>query len=307
MDEYGVIVVLAIDPGVMMEAVKAEYENRGRDYLNKIIQLPIHLNNPPSSELRRFASGLLPVEEAEDVTLPQNQRSRGEKVTESASEPSPSDARGDESEEGAGQVAGGQAGGGEPDLGELISEMELRAELTEITIEEVAGVMKYSRNEAEAFGELAVERNVSNPRQLIRLRNTFGLLKLLWYESLSPADRQHVFEPMLALKGLFLIDGIFELKDQSFAKTVIESIEENDALKGGNQEWVTLQNAVNKVADEHTIDLAGMLKQPAVRSMLLIAISLMLPHPKIDDLPDRTQNDDEAKDDTQGSAKGDED
>ena len=173
MDIENVIVVIGIDHRIAFRAVESHYReladgegNRSaaeiaRDYLAKIIQLPVRLVPSNKIELKRFVGkGLFP-NAVEHRTIEPSK----EPVIDIA-------------------VGGGEGAGGEQ------TDDDVRESPKDFGPEVVETI-----TERDKFYELAVMYKYTNPRQLLRLRNSYRFLKVL--------NQRKGFEEEFIMKMLF--------------------------------------------------------------------------------------------------------
>ena len=177
MDVKDVIVILGIDHRIAFRAVGDHYkdlaDNRhskqaiARDYLGKILQLAIVVNQPQEKELKSFVSqGLFPnvelvVEEdkvQEEVEQEEVEQEEVEQEEVEQEEVEQEEVEQEEVEQ------------------EEVEQEEVEQEEESIWREEI----KVSVKERDLFLELAEVFQISNPRQLLRMRNSYGILKLLY-------------------------------------------------------------------------------------------------------------------------------
>ncbi|MZH03169.1 MAG: hypothetical protein F3745_07200 [Nitrospinae bacterium] len=160
MDVENVIVVIGIDHRIAFRAVGEHYKDLAdgkrsqqdiaRDYLGKIFQLAIMLDRPQNEELKSFVSEFLFPDAKLDIAKKEQ-----------------------------------EAAGQELHI-KIEDRVEIEDQVLDIEIEEGQEEnlwreeIKFTTKERDLFGELAVVFEFSNPRQLLRLRNSYGLLKLLY-------------------------------------------------------------------------------------------------------------------------------
>ncbi|WPJ96552.1 P-loop NTPase fold protein [Coraliomargarita algicola] len=217
-DLDGVIVIVGIDERIAFKAMGEAYkdyadvahgrtkEDVARDYLGKIIQIPIRLDTPSSKGLETFI---------DDKLFPKEQR------VQKASPPvvtepleggmGPSGFDPDAFQEGMAPF-GDLMREEVPDLDEQLDEAQRLAEnekaAAELEKQKQAQAEQEARKQAEleewnrlqrehmresdeevaAFIQLSSCFNFSNPRQLVRLRNTYRLLKALYPNKLKPKE-----------------------------------------------------------------------------------------------------------------------
>ncbi len=227
MDVQDVIVILGIDHRIAFRAVGEHYkdlaDNRhskqaiARDYLGKILQLAIVLNQPQAKELKSFVSqGLFPNAEAlvnekvkttdrnkKESSLTQSNNEAKKTTPENSFESiSPEDRVKDQEAE---KTEGKEEG-----------------EEVNLWREEI----RFSTKERDLFGELAVVFEFSNPRQLLRLRNSYGLLKLLHGTGteipFTPSYKEQAPKELKAILMILLFWKEFEANHPIWAKQVLE-------------------------------------------------------------------------------------
>ena len=165
-DLPGIITIVATDDGVAMQAIAEQYrevadETRSasvlaRNYLGKLFQASIALNNPSRATIRKFVETWLFPEAGESshrqkpeasVQIPETQ-------TQSQSESS------------------------SPLYNKLVEDPALSSDSGAITIEQVLQIdMRDTNRDKSMFIDLADLFEINNPRQLIRLRNSYRLAK----------------------------------------------------------------------------------------------------------------------------------
>lgn len=201
MDIENVVVIIGIDHRIAFRAVEKQYQDLAddkrtssdiaRDYLGKIIQLPITLNKPRKEELEKFISVAL-FSDA-DQTIPENntRSSESHKI-----ENLPENAEPVDSENGHREIS--QTENSEtaetpelPQSGIQDSQPSESDTIPDERDEPVDVDMTETDEEKEAFSELCFLFDLHNPRQLIRLRNCYRLLKRMsrqqsdWHEKMT--------------------------------------------------------------------------------------------------------------------------
>jgi len=171
MDLEHVIVILALDERICLRAVAHEYrelttaersaDEIARDFLAKIVQLPIRLDRPQSVE-SYIARGLFPAE----PTAPA--RTATDAVAEAVST-DPDGPSAPQSGESGAAYAGTQAAGGSYSTAPVGALEALLAR----------EVMRETPDEQSAFSAFAAAAGITNPRQLRRLRNTYRFIKAM--------------------------------------------------------------------------------------------------------------------------------
>ena len=171
-----VIVMIGIDHRIAFKAIRKHYEeladdgDRGgageiaRDYLGKIIQLPLQLRAATHEELKEYVFEKLfdPQNIIDDTESEVSTERDGEGSVPGQAEP-------------AGKLAvdaGGDTEGQEADNG-----VENTAGGIEATEKVISEAIKDKKSELKAFYKLVGDYNFSNPRQLLRLHNSFRFLK----------------------------------------------------------------------------------------------------------------------------------
>jgi|GEM_PF-5729870 len=301
MDARGIIVVLAIDPGILMEAVKKAYGGRGRDYLSKIIQLPIHLRRPHPASLGDFAKGLIPV--ASDLP---DQIAAEEVAGESL--PTPVVAEASSISSGPGIQAGGDlvlpspAGAGDKAVSMPTAQTSpgIEDSLEPKQDTDTPGldpVMRHSQEEQALFVALAKRLAVDNPRRLIRLRNTYRLMRRMWSRLSGHTDEQQG-APLRILQVLFMADAVSEWPAEYRGDQVLKSLEAGEAHRDtGHQASMDrleeLKQSMNTVAAELGLPALDLAEADSIQ-LFRFARSLLLPHPAMDPGPDRDEAEDGA-------------
>jgi hypothetical protein len=238
MDVENVIVIIGIDHRIAFRAVGDRYkdlaekgrtaEEIARDYLGKILQLAIVLNDPSHSELKTFVNDGL-FKNAKEM-----------KSTPSLNQEENSD----------------ESFGNDP----LYKDQELAAPETEINTEEKAQTdtdkvpqgtiegsteinkeenlwrkeIEFSIEEMDLFADLVEVFELNNPRQLLRLRNSYGLLKLLYgMRNMLPvrSDDENDSEDDKTKLMILLFWKEFEANHPNWAKKVTERWFENAPSK----------------------------------------------------------------------------
>jgi HEAT repeat protein len=178
-DLEGVIVILALDERILLSAVAHKYQQLttmersadviARDFLAKIVQLPIRLE--PAESLETFISdGLFGgeiVTERSAPTVPARLTEDQSQVPRPDAERriSPSGAAYQGTAESVGAYESGTVGDSNPLL--------------------VQEAMRETPDERQVFGHLAQAAGISNPRLLRRVRNTYRFLKAMWVPQLE--------------------------------------------------------------------------------------------------------------------------
>ncbi|MDY7107630.1 MAG: P-loop NTPase fold protein [Planctomycetota bacterium] len=241
MDLPHVIVCIAIDHRIAFRAVEEQYapladETRSkraiaRDYLGKIIQLPIRLERPTPESLHGFVeSRLFPDTRDGDIdpgrepiisddawaeTRAVSTDSAGDRADRQGADQRPdSRASGEGRTDDAGQDTvtdrDADSGGkrrGEKSAGDDAANAEGREQQTEerevgraqrrMLDEQLQREMTETTGERGLFEDLAGTHGFANPRSLSRLRNTYRLLKLL--DARRPGGRQFRNETLLRM------------------------------------------------------------------------------------------------------------
>ncbi|XAM01024.1 P-loop NTPase fold protein [Phycisphaeraceae bacterium D3-23] len=299
MDAPGIIVVLAIDPGVLMEAVtsKEAYGDRGRDYLSKIIQLPIHLGDPHAEDLAGFAKRLLHVEGAADVP----QRVRGQ---ESGTTQPPSD----DTDVPGGRRTPGNGGDtvGTPSIDLKPIRTSTKMVKTRVRVRSLRArtkpraqrkrlvelAMSHDKDERDLFAALVTALSINNPRRLIRLRNTYRLMKLMWFDYL-PHESEEDYQPLNVLQVLLLADALSEKPFDSWGTEVLSLLEQPGPVElpddDVQSQWAELHAGVNLRCNRLGVPLLE-IGSPDTAAMFQLARSLLLPHPEMDPGPKTSED-----------------
>lgn len=181
MDLKHVIVVIAVDHRIALKAVANHYEQLAdpqrdaesiaRDYLAKIIQLPIRLAAPEEDDINCFVRNRLFVDTIESEApeaIPSNEVSKEQS-----------------SDDGSALASSARRETNAIPTIEPSRVRETTARATDasleseyITYERLEGEMIHDAEEVDWFVELMQTFSFTNPRQLIRLRNSYRLLKI---------------------------------------------------------------------------------------------------------------------------------
>jgi len=196
-----VIVMIGIDHRIAFRAIRKHYreladgnDRRGageiaRDYLGKIIQLPLQLRAASHYELEEYVFEKLFDKEniVDDADLREAAASTSsEEQTPDESKVVPEERTSDEEQAldqaQAGSTEGeGLAGAVAAGNGDIKEETDKGGESAEtaadVTEEEITEAIKDTTSERSAFYELVGKFGFSNPRQLLRLQNSFRFLK----------------------------------------------------------------------------------------------------------------------------------
>lgn len=307
MDAPGIIVVLAIDPGVLMEAVTKDsaYGKRGREYLGKIIQLPIHLGNPQASDLGRFVETLMPVtiKSKDSKKSADGEQELGAPAREGESNDGQDSALEADVKKTEGEAVsvGGAPVSDEPDTQTDTKPIEMQKEgdsaealsfpnrAEEISEEDLDREMRHDQDEQDLFAELTVQMSIDNPRRLIRLFNTYRLMKLLWFQYLEAQDRDH-YDSLLVMQVLFVADKLSEHEDKQLAMNLLKLLEGKKLKKGSlvtlkHPDFETLLTQVSaalKPVKGELMDTSHRITTDLFR----LARSLLLPHTQLDPGPE---------------------
>jgi hypothetical protein len=201
MDLDRVIVILALDERILLRAVAQKYQQLttaersadliARDFLAKIVQLPVRLE--PAASLERFISeGLFggdgnsagPAGRGSATPTPGGGHAP---EGEAERELSPSGAAYQGTAESAGSYESGAVAKSNPLL--------------------VQEAMRETSDEREVFGALAEAAGISNPRLLRRIRNTYRFLKAMWMPELG-------WRKLMTM--LFWQEVLYELSREAF-------------------------------------------------------------------------------------------
>lgn len=179
MDLEGVIVILALDERILLRAVAQKYQELttaersadaiARDFLAKIVQLPVRLERAESLETF-ISEGLFGGERvsqgaSETTSTPSAPDDSPAATRETKQEAPPSGAAYRGTAESVGTYESGTVGESNPLL--------------------VQEAMRETPDERQVFRELAEAAGISNPRLLRRVRNTYRFLKAMWIPQLE--------------------------------------------------------------------------------------------------------------------------
>ena len=178
-----VIVMIGIDYRIAFKAMENYYEKLGdkerdkseiaRDYLGKIIQLPVRLMHSNPEEVRKYVEKRL----FPDAQIMEDLEKDGDKDTEGGViEPS-------KPKKGTLEAEGEKVGVSIPDDKKVEEPKSVEEILKDTTIER------------DMFSDLAKRFNFTNPRQLLRLRNSYRFLKVM--------DSDEKYDREILMKILF--------------------------------------------------------------------------------------------------------
>jgi hypothetical protein len=234
-----VIVMIGIDHRIAFKAVEKTYEELGdddgrnqadiaRDYLGKIILLPVRLMATGPEELKEYVDKKLCPDAIE--SLPEPKASSGEGI---APEPATDSRSRDERFDVLPEVAETE------DLNSVKTPPSSQPTKEELQEQEIEEAMRETTEERDRFYDLAVKFKFSNPRQLLRLRNCYRLLKAL------NSQKEHQIEDLLPMIFWqeFLHAQRREMRNWCMAvlkdKTHVKMIEDRD-----------VRQIVNDICDE---------------------------------------------------------
>lgn len=244
-----VVLIVGIDARIAFRAVGTHYraladdhaspQDIARDFLGKIIQLPIRLGRP--NNLKEFVQRLFAssgeYERSSTANEPQTTGmtatpsipAPGNSTDEDPSSPTPGTGKQTRSSEQAGTAPS------EASPGDHAARIAVRNELDRD--------MEHSEAESEQFETLAELFDICNPRKLLRLRNSYRLLKLLDLQWVYRVPEHERFAPPLLMASLFWQEFL-----HACSPTVREECEK--AVDGANK-------AARKVSDARADEIVG--------------------------------------------------
>jgi len=186
MDIPNVIVMIAIDPRIALQAVARHFarvggdqrapEDIARDYLGKIIQIPLRLARPGPAEVQNYIQGRL-FADLQDAPIDRTSPEWLRRLKEAEAGPQDLEER---------IKAGDWAVLDEPppsvDGRQGLEETQGQQMPTQATSGMTEGPMRETLAECVHFTKLSNDLEFNNPRQLLRLRNTYRLAKSLYPE-----------------------------------------------------------------------------------------------------------------------------
>ena len=214
-----VIILIGVDHRIALNAVAQQYkdlakghrtkEDIARDYLGKIIQIPIRLERPSDAELLKFTDQVL----FEGVRQARDKPNRP--VAASTPRQSKPQAAGDDEQTGS-TLAGGAA---TPDTSQPPKSSAYRwspgsqgdqkepgrQPTTRVNLEEV---LEDTPEEQEIFKKLLPEYRLDNPRQLIRLLNSYRLLKVFGAQRAQSGETGVPEDPQQLMRMLFWLEKL---------------------------------------------------------------------------------------------------
>ncbi len=205
-----VVLIVGIDARIAFRAVGNHYRSLGdelaspqdiaRDFLGKIIQLPIRLGRPDN--LTDFVQGLFASSRGHERSF----------TAEHAVAPPAAEAAAQASHPGSRPSRMGTED--QPDVKEegdtppRQAEVEKEAARTAIRVE-LDRDMEHSSEESGQFEELAKIFEIYNPRKLLRLRNSYRLLKLFDLQLARRSPEHEGADPSLLMASLFWQEFLF--------------------------------------------------------------------------------------------------
>lgn len=183
MDLPETIVIVAVDQRIALSAVGLHFSKMGgdhrapediaRDYLGKVVQLPICLTRPDEHEVQGYIDGELfkdlreeePPQKEDVVSTPESDITKEDIQPEGPPEDTGSDSLADK-------------GGLEEEDKHTHDELPDETKLDRVE-EPTEAQMRETKSERERFTQQANKLGFTNPRQLLRLRNCYRMLKLL--------------------------------------------------------------------------------------------------------------------------------
>ena len=274
-----VIVMIGIDERVAFKAMGEAYkayaepqtgrrkEDVARDYLGKIIQVPIRLSRPANQDLWRYIGNLFPIE------FRRIEEKEIEEVSENEETASDSDISETPTEEAKETVSS--------NLEESIrlDEIEERDPVSE---EETVEQMKETPEEVKAFFESTGIFEFTNPRRLLRLRNSYRLLKGIFPNELRLGFAGDTTQPDWEY-ALMLMLFWLEFRTESSEDQIKEWIE-HEKLKTDDRKNddlnVLFRNNFYKAIKKRGIDSLFGKDEPLLRQLERFALTCVLPYPK---------------------------
>ena len=221
MDIENVVVIIGIDHRIAFRAVEKQYVDLAddertsadiaRDYLGKIIQLPVILNKPGENELENFISNSL-FKDVKDLSETENQKKSIERTENSKSDAGPDITY--KNDKGKNTISVDQTrtdkGEGGSDKSRANKVYQEKGSVKFFALEgkpkDQTGDMAETEAEKQYFTDLCKLFGMHNPRKLIRLRNCYRLLKRIY----RPSEDQWKLQMLM----LFWLEFLFELKQK---------------------------------------------------------------------------------------------
>ena len=295
LDLKQVIVIIAVDHNVAMAALALHYDKLSkhhysrnakiiaRDYLAKIIHLPIVLSSPDSDSLSAYL----------DYLWYENDESekKGVEPTDDSKESDDSDplALTISNQDDAGMAVKAEENKKEEsekqglrdpveNLHRDILEEERPSDVEpQSSVKEIKGL---SPNQKEAFKMWLVYFNLSNPRQVKRLNQSHQLLRLYFTEDeavkipgYSKNKKYKLVYPMMVT--LFALEYINQLEDASERRRLKECLKNNE------------ENTSDKVIDKWLVKIANQKLVPKGVPMVKEIEPFVLPSIDLDDADDK--------------------
>jgi hypothetical protein len=284
MDVPNVIVCLAIDHRIAFRAVEEQYheladevrskQEIARDYLGKIIQLPIHLDRPGESAVAKFVDSALFANAKEGGVDPDfrevaDSADEGEKGigARSSSAPATSGGQTESSQSLPAQRSPGETSS--PDSASAAGSSDAPAEEEAATsrasrrrqraarkreqmrVERLGEEMMETRGERDYFKKMAVTFETTNPRRLSRLRNTYRLLKLLDAHGEHPREYRN-----RELMGMIFWQEYLHQWPAETREVLTEALQDGVTVFPSEQNWLRERTEWGKGLWTHVEELA---------------------------------------------------
>jgi hypothetical protein len=149
--------------------------------------------------------------------------------------------------------------------------------------------MGHDEKERSLFAGLSQVLLIDNPRRLIRLRNTYRLMKLMWYRALERRGSREDFDPLQVMQVLFMTDVLSELGNgYGGAEILLWLAGGKKAGKGISSE---LQERRSRLlhemafATEKVVGAVLLKEDDDTAGLFALARTVMLPHVVMDPQP----------------------
>jgi Cdc6-like AAA superfamily ATPase len=259
MDIKNVILIIGIDNRILFNAVgnyfeklqddKRLKEDIARDYLGKIVQIAVTLDRPDEGQIKNYISEALFPDKSIyenkkspgfDQGRPQKNMTSGDEEAGKTQNENSEGFNDNENEEG--QKDGNNLDEDTSDNDDEIMENVLEKE------------MKFTLDEKELFEKLAEDFGFRNPRQLLRMKNSYSLAKLMYVLS----DEKEINNSHL-MSLLFWLE--FKGQWPKESAQVIESIQQNKTSNESEFDTEAVENKYFEHSDFKVEKVISKLKE----------------------------------------------
>ncbi|MCF6324758.1 MAG: KAP family NTPase [Gammaproteobacteria bacterium] len=266
MDLPNVTTIIAVDHRMALAALSVHYHNLAekgsertahaiaRDYLGKILTLPIQLDTPGDDEIGEYLDKVLFVNVSDEPALRNSQ---------SAEASVESNVGGSDGEVTGNDVEGGDDNKPSETSANVVHD-SVKSDVTPgKTTEEsdepnknqimVDEVVKDSKEERDQFAALSRALRITNPRQLKRLHNSYRLLKALSYHQkaeIGSDERERLMAMLFWLEHISCLDKDARENEESYMRIAIPDNSITEKLIFATDQYVLLKKNLVSGLDE---------------------------------------------------------